>query len=307
MASPTWELWRRREQNERGEDGSQWARESGPTTLPLDRIPMVPVILGKRDGMSWRIDPPLRDAAYLQVELYQQENGLKNIRNLTAYPMLAGNGIDPDVGEDGQPRNIVIGPNTVLYGGGGERGGGQWTFVEPGGTSLNFLRDDIKDTITELRELGRQPLITPAPNITAVSASSAAQTSNTAAQAWVATLTDALHLAGEMTAEWMDLADAKFGVTIHSDFDVGYGSDDTGRLFDMATGDAPLISREAFLAEMQRRGVLSPTFDAEADLEKLAGEEDGGGGTDLDRLLRTVMGMYQRGELPPNNPGEGAA
>ena len=268
---PEWELWRKREQNDAAADGSKWFIETGPHALPISQIPLVPVIFGKRDGMSWRIDPPLRDAAYLQIELYQQENGLKNIRNLTAYAMLAGQGIDPDIGEDGQPKNMIIGPNTVLYGGRSESGGGKWEFVEPGGASLNFLREDIKDTITELRELGRQPLITPAPNITAVSASSAAQTSNTAAQAWVASLADALSVAGMITAEWMDLSDAKFEADIHSDFDVGYGADDIGHLITLATGEYPLISREAALAEFQRRGVLAPSFDAEADLEKLGG------------------------------------
>lgn len=271
MTMPEWEVWRKKESvaSSQGGGASEWELEEGPTALSIDVIPLVPIVFGQRDGNGWRVDPPLRDAAYLQIELYQQENGLKNVRTLTAFPMLAGNGMEPELGEDGSPKPIAVGPNAVLFGGRSADGSaaGSWTFVEPSGQSLTFLREDIKDTIRELRELGRQPLTAQSGNLTVITTAVAAQKGNTAIQAWAGMLSSALVSCFEMTAKWLNLADFTAEVMVYDDFDLGLDDQSAEQVFKLMTADPPLISREAGLQEYKRRGILGPQYDPEEDLE----------------------------------------
>ena len=133
----------------------------GPYTLDLDHIPAIPVMFGRRKGQTWQVEPPLQDAAYLQIELYREENNLKHIADLTAFPMLAANGMEPMRGKNGEPIKAVVGPNTVLYGAGvlGEQGGGSWAYIEPSGTSLRFLEDRIESaTMKAPARIGTPPL-----------------------------------------------------------------------------------------------------------------------------------------------------
>jgi hypothetical protein len=263
----TWTLYER----QKGRDGKEnWVVIQGPTALTVGFIPLVPFVTGKRQGSSWRVRPPMKDAADLQVDLYQQENGLKNAKTLTAFPMLAADGVDPPIGDDGNLAHLEVGPSTVLFGGAGEGGGGSWKYVEPAATSLRFLADDIKDCIQQLRELGRQPLTAQSGNLTRITTAVAAEKANSAVQAWALNLQDALELAFLYTAAWLRITTPSVQVDINVDFDLSYGEDDTfGQVLLMGVGDAPLISREAVLHEAKRRGILDKAFDPDADLEKL--------------------------------------
>lgn len=268
MAMPTWEVWRKRT-DQAGETG-KWELEEGPELLDIDMIPLVPIVLGERRGLTWRVDPPLRDAAYLQIELYQQENGLKNVRHFTAYPMLAANGMEPPLGEDGKPATVATGPNAVLWGAGSGDKPGEWKYLEPGGQSLTFLREDIKDTIRELRELGRQPFTAMTANLTVIATAAVQQKSNNAVEAWVGMLTNGLHTCFEVTAKWLGLDDYDVQVIVQGAFDLGIGGDATFKdVLEMGTGPEPLLSREAVLEEAKRRNILSSQYDPEEDLLRL--------------------------------------
>ena len=271
---PEWELWRKKESAvaPKGQNvpGQEWEREKGPTPLTIDVIPLVPVVFGQRNGGGWMIDPPLRDAAYLQIELYQQENGLKNARNLTAFPVLAAKNLNPEQGDDGNPKPIVIGPSSVLYGGEGQDGGGSWEYIEPGATSLNFLREDVKDTIREMRELGRQPLTAQSGTMTVIGTAAVTQKNTSAIQAWAGMLGQSLENAFAMTAKWLNIDDAVVGVVVHDDFDLSFGDNASFKeVREMGPTDDPIISREAVLEEAKRRGILGSKYDPEDDLEFL--------------------------------------
>ena len=255
---PTWETWRKDSQTD------DWVIFSEPQAMTISRIPVVPVILGRRDGMSWYVHPPLKAAADLQVELYQEENNLKNVRTLTAFPMLSANGVVPPDGGDGAAASVVVGPSTVLYGG----SDGSYSYVEPNGQSLNFLKESLKETIRELRELGRQPLTAMSGQQTVVNTAAIASKSSSALQAWVQTASQAAAKMLDLTAEWMDvdLPDA-VEVNLFDDFDLS--SDDPNFAHILEMGRDGLISRERVIEEAMRRGILGAGYDMEADLEKI--------------------------------------
>lgn len=276
-ARPEWEVWKKVAKTSIGTNAvgaDDWEMEEGPYPLDIDVIPLVPIVFGDRVGTGWRIDPPLRDAAYLQIELYQEENALKNIRTYTAFPMLAANGMSAPLDHDGKPKELVTGPNAVLWSNVGVAGSppGSWAYVEPAGQSLTFLRENIKDTIKELRELGRQPLTSYSGNLTVITTVVAAKKGNSAIQVWAGMLKNGLLNCIHMTAKWLDLSeDYKADVMVHDDIDLGVGDDssfkDVMSMGPSATNPEPLISRITVIDEAKRRGVLSSTYDAEKDAE----------------------------------------
>jgi hypothetical protein len=129
-------------EKQKAKDGKEdWVSiDSGPVTIGV--IPLVPFLTGRRKGSGWSLVPPMQDAAHLQIEHYQQETALKSIKELTAFPMLAGNGVTP-VMEGGKPPRSRSAPSRCstrpTTGDNGQHG--EWTFIEPSAESLKFLAE----------------------------------------------------------------------------------------------------------------------------------------------------------------------
>lgn len=269
----TWTTWRKT--GTPGPDGKpQWARNGGGV-LSIDIIPMVPFITGRRVGRTWNIEPVMRDAADLQLELYESESGLKFAKKLTAYPMLAANGIKPERDEaTGKPiYKVAVGPNRVLFTGTDSNGKvGSWSYLEPNSESLKFLAADIDATIKELRELGRQPLTASSSNITIITAMVAALKARSAVRAWAIMLKDTLENALIITNKWLKV-DYVPNVVVFLDFDDFMGTDDLDTL--NAARDRKDISRETYWDGLKRRGVLNSDFDAVSEAARLLVEAPG--------------------------------
>lgn len=287
-AAPTFQVW---EQRTTGRWKGTWTVvDEGPMTI--DEIPVRPFATGRRKGGSWTFTPPLQDAAHLQVEHYQQETGLKSIKELTAFPMLAGNGVQPQMkGDVVVP--VPVGPKTTLYAPpSGEDGQhGEWAFVEPSATSLEFLAKDVERTEKQLRELGRQPLI--ASQMTVVQAGMNAQKANSAIQAWALGLKDTLEACFWLTAKWLK-SDLKPVVQVFTDFALEMG-DDKGPDFLLTMREKGDLSRSTLWSEAKRRNILSGDFDPKAEEKAIADElpdED----SEEDAL----------GALPPADPANAA-
>lgn len=251
----------------------EWV-QIGTGAIAIGIIPLVPFITGRRKEGAWQFVPPMQDAAYLQIDHYQQESGLKNASDNTAFPMLAGNGVAPPTKTDGTPDTLAVGPKRVLYApptvSGNSATHGEWSFIEPNAASLKFLADRITETEKQLRELGRQPLTAQTGNLTVVTTAFAAQKGNSAIQAWCFNEKDALERALALTCLW--LADSsKPEVQIFTDFSIDMETDKAADvLLEMRKNKD--ISREAMIAEAKRRDWLSAEYDAAADLELILAE-----------------------------------
>lgn len=256
-----------------GKTGSAFAEiDGGAMGIPI--IPMVPFITGRRDGRTWKILPSMQDAADLQIELYQQESGLKFAKTLTAYPMLSANGVKPQMGADGKtPMKVRVGPNRILYAppdGSGKSG--SWTYIEPGSESLKFLASDIIETIKELRELGRQPLTVASQNLTKETTQVAAGKAKSAIKQWAIGLENALVKAMNITVLYYRLEYAP-KIDVYKEFDEFYEDGSLASLAgDRDRGD---LSQETYWHEMKRRGVYSQDFDPARERERLLEETPG--------------------------------
>jgi hypothetical protein len=244
--------------------------------ISIGIIPLVQFATGRRDGRRYFFHPPMRDAADLQIELYQAETGLKFAKTLTAYPMLAGNGVKPEKDAAGKPLPVGIGPGRVVYAPPDGAGGhGTWAFIEPGAQSLKFLQEDIDATIKNLRELGRQPLTAQSGNLTVITTAVAAGKARSAVSNWSLALKNALENALVITGKWLSLDESKYSpeVNVYTDFDDFTDDDDNASLDAMRKNRD--LSQETYWEEKKRRGVLSSEFDAERERQRLLDEMPG--------------------------------
>lgn len=263
--------WVLHEYNPKAEKDEDLFIEVDSGVISIGVIPFVPFSTGRRDGKSYKFYPPMRDAADLQITLYRNESALEFIKTMAGYPMLAANGMKPQVDEKGKAEKLAIGPMKVLYGvpdGAGNHG--EWKFIEPNANSMEFLQKNIDKTKQDLRELGRQPLTALSQQLTTVTTSVAAGKAKSAVTAWAFMLKDALENALKMTALWMN-------VTYDPEVHVFTGFDnvlDDGKDLDALNSarDRGDISQETYLAEFKRRKVLSPEFSYEEEKKKLLAE-----------------------------------
>ena len=257
-------------------NGKNWSLiQEGP--IYIGEIAFVPLIIGSRAN-GWIIEPDMEDCAYLQLEYFEQENGLKNIKTLTAYPMLSAEGVDPVIDpKTKKPAKAPVGPRAIMYGGAPKQGitqGGSWKWLEPAGTSLTFLREDLKELAKELRELGRQPLVASSSNITRETAAFASSKGKAAIRRWAGQLKDAMENVLKYMAMWENIV-AEPEVVLNLD-DLDQAEGDTGMTDIDKMFTAQVVSKKTYRLEAQRRGILSDSFDPDkedAQIEKEAPDD----------------------------------
>lgn len=259
---------------------AEWEiQKAGVITIP--EIPVVPIITGRRKGKSWIFYPPLSDAADLQVELFQKETALKNIENLTCFPMLTANGIEPDRDKEGNPKPVPMGPNAVLYAPPNDNGStGQWDRIAADADSLRFLSEHIEKIINRIRELGKQPLTAQSASVTRINASFAAGKANSAVQSWAIGTKDAAEMAFYFTKLWLNDT-SEFTVFIFTDFPVETDNDNSPDIL-LSMRDKGDLSQKTLWLELRRRKILSRDFDPETEITNLTEEYPTDPPTNLD-------------------------
>lgn len=269
-----WRLWRKLSE---GNAHEYVLVDSGEVSIGV--IPLVKFVTGRREGRQWRFKPPMQAAVELQIQMFKQESGLEHASQLTAYPMLAANGVEAPVDQTtGKPDyKVAVGPNRVLWSRPSVDGApaGNWSYVEPGSESLKFLEQRISNTEQRLRELGRQPLTASSSNITVITAAVAAGKAKSAVKQWAYMLKDTLENALIMTCAYMGIG--KYDPTVHvfAEFDDWMEGEDIEALLEMHKPDDAgrrAISTKTLHEEMQRRGVLSSNFTSERETIRLLAE-----------------------------------
>ena len=240
--------------------------------ITIGVIPLVPFATGRRVNKGFLFRPAMQGAVDLQIELFQQESDLKFAKKMSAFPMLAGNGVKPEMSEDGKkPKRLAVGPAVVLYApmdGSGKAG--SWAYVEPSAASLKFLAEEIKETKQDLRELGKQPLTAQSGNLTVITTAVAAGKSKSAVVAWALSLKDVLENAFKITAMWMK-TNVEPSVTVYTEFDSFLdGEDGLDKLITM--NEKGKLSTETLHHETKRRRYLSPEFNHTDEMGRILGE-----------------------------------
>lgn len=303
-------LWERLVPSETNPTGLWQIIDSGEYSIGY--LPVVPVYLGTRKFTGYQIDPPLVDLANMQIAEYNQESNLDNIIVNTCFPMYAMIGVKKP--EEG---NLPVGPRAVHYIEPSDAGNGDMKAIEPQGASVRVVMDKLKDTRTEMRDLGFQPLVQQ--NLTVITTGQVAVKANSQVQAWALLFKDAMEQAWQITADWLGDAAYEPEVEIYLDYSaaVDQGTGWTALQFLRTNGD---VSRETVLAGAERYGYLPQNFDIEKDAEQLATEQaslqpevpiDPRTGQPLQNTGNVVAMSARRqgnGAQPPaNTPPQGAA
>lgn len=269
----TWEVWEEKtEVKGQGTSTQTVWKQISSGLIAIKVIALVPFITGRRIGKGWIFEPPMKDAAFAQLDHYQQENGKKDARVMTAYPMLVGSGVTQIKDDHGNPIRVPVGPRTTLFAPMTSEGrAGDWKWIEPAAQSLTWLSTELKAKEDQIRELGRQPLTAQSGNLTVIMAGVAAAKGNTAVQAWTFGLKDTAEQAFIYTTMYMNSTEQP-EVWIHTDFPVE-GTAEKAPDMVIKLRENGEISRVAMFEELKRFNIISPDYDPEADAEKIAEEE----------------------------------
>jgi hypothetical protein len=288
FAPATWAIWEATTETVNGSAQKVWAMTAtGPITIGV--IPLVPFIAGDRRGSSWIVEPPLRDVAFLQIEEYQQESNLKNIADLTCFPMLTGNGVTPPA--DGI---VPVGPRAVLFAPMGADGTfGGWEFIEPTAESIQKIMDRLDKTQTMMRDLGAQPMMQA--NLTVVMSNQQAVKANSQVQAWAFKFKDAMEQCWKLTAMWLGAKDEP-EVEIHTDFSIDF--QDSAEMQQLNTAQSQgVVSKRLLFSEYQRRGMISENANFDKDQEDVAKDQEG---LEPEQNIDPVTGQPIDPTVPPS-------
>lgn len=212
---------------------------TGINFVPITRI----VIGGEVEGR--RPVSPLIDCAYSQVEHFQMGVALRNSLDMTAYPMLAGQGMnDPGAA-------VPTGPGAVLY----APVGGRWELLEPNGTSYQSLQSRVDAIEREIMILGLQPLLPQAGNIAALVGEIQASKAHAAIKAWAITLEEKMEQMLTHMGAWLDQT-SEIKVSIDTDFGLSSASmaEVTQLLIAFKEG---AIDSKSLLSELTKRNFVN--------------------------------------------------
>lgn len=274
-----WQRWREKESN--GQPTAEWILHSEGATLRNgkvpDRVEAVLFFTGERLG-DIRTTPPLRDLAFMQIELYRALSRQDEVLTYAGSPMLG-----TSLAKPADTTTVSVGPKIVLFGdGGGDSGAGTppWAYVQPDAANIKEVRDQVASVIEDMQRLGMQPTITRSGDVSATETSVVAAKAHSALEAWAIGLKDCLEQAFIFTVEWMSaeaqraIGNKAIAVSVNTDFGVG----------EMAAAEANvvltaekqnIISKKTARDELARRSILGPSFDPSKEDQQIAEEMQG--------------------------------
>lgn len=288
---PAWLLFERR-YDEATKETTWPIVANGVITLPV--IPVVLFFTGERSG-TYRVKPPLIDMAVMQLEIYRALSREDEILTYAGSPMLKAKGMsppeptpapmsyaDPDrpgefiVSRSSAPSavpQITVGPKTILFAPPSGGGDTDWDFIQPDAANLTAVSASVDGKITHFRRLAMQPETRQSGNLTATAASIDAAKAHTAIEVWANGLKDVLEQAFVFTCQWLKIEE-NVQVSVHTDFGIdSEGTDEAANLITMrGTSD---LSQRTLWEELQRRGILGPQFDPDAEEQRLLEEVPG--------------------------------
>jgi hypothetical protein len=284
----SWEVWR--EVSGQGD----WQLIDTGVTLNQEGVPLLPIYAKRTEFME--AQSPLLDLAWLNVLHWQSSSDQRNILHFARCGILFGKGINSQ--ELGAEKRFILGGNRALFVG-GDQADMKW--VTHDGNGIAAGRIDLQDLQEQMAIYGAQLLVKPTGNPTATGEAIDTAESQSVLSQIVDRLQDGINLSFERMAEYRKVSKVPV-CKLNRDFGITSTQQDLNVLLAArAKGD---ISRQTFLSELQRRGLLSDDFDADVDKEQLKDDPpvmlspagSGGGGGFGSRTPRPG--------LPPPAPGD---
>jgi hypothetical protein len=245
-------------------------------TYDLDFIPLVTFYSEKTSFMLSK--PPLLDLADLNIRHFQSTADQQSILTVTRFPILAGSGVTPDEAK------LAIGPKTYLITSDPQ---GRFYYVEHTGKAIEAGRQELLDLEERMANYSAEFLKKRVGRTTATAKAIDTAESFSVLQDITYRFEDAVAQVLYYMAKWIGKEDGGI-IELNKDFgpDVSDKQDLDAILEARKNGD---LSRESFLNQLKRRGILEQDFNLEENEMHL--EEEG------ESLLKPI-----NGNLDPNNP-----
>lgn len=210
--------------------------------------------------------PPLLDLAYANIAHWQSSSDQRVILSTARLPILAVSGLSEE-----EASNIVVGPFKFLS---SNNPDSKFYYVEHDGNAINAGAEDLRTLERWMSSYGAEFLKRDTGTQTATARALDSSEALSKLQAWVVDFENSMATALSYMKAWMTGgSDFKGGkVELVSDFDYGE-LDQTAVHAILAARTHNDISRKAFLAELQRRDILSDLYDVEEDEQYLDKEE----------------------------------
>lgn len=252
------ETWRRLPEKERSKNKVEWVRV-GERSYGLDFVPLVTYYADRSGYMQAK--PPVGDLSDLNISHWQSSSDQRSILTVARFPMLACAGAT----DDGD--KLVVGPKQLLF---TKDPQGRYYYVEHSGKSIAAGRQDLMDLEEQMGSYGADFLRKKPGNPTATARALDSSESTSPLQDMTVRFVDAVNTALEYHAAWLD-AEQPGTVEITTDF--GPDLVDQADLAELGNarrnGD---LSREDYLQELKRRGLLSDEFDPIKNRDRLRNE-----------------------------------
>jgi hypothetical protein len=255
-------------EEQRGNSGTVWnIIEQGYTTL--SKIPFVTVYFGEKTGVL-KSNLPLEDLCWMNLEHWNSSSEQRNILHVARVPVWCLTGYQPILDDDGNPKDkIEIGPNSMIRLSSPDA---NLKIVEHTGKAIKSGREDLQDIEAHMAIMGSEMLAQKASvgGITATEEAGDQKAEDCELQSMTKAMEDGLTTAAKFMYEWEGKTPPVPGklFTINTDF--GLTPQDAADLQVLYQSRmAGQITHNAYLHELQRRGVLAPSTDIEL-LEKQA-------------------------------------
>lgn len=269
----TWELYRRTK--EQGSAAFVWKKVGEAGTYRMagapdpDRPPIPLVCYYTNETGTFQAIPPLIGLAWLNVAHWQSYSDHR------AHLQFIRTGIMYMAGATDEERteyeNLTVGPNKLVF---LSRSDAKVAHASYQGTATEASRLDLKDIEDRGEILGLQPLVEKGVSSTATRAMDERSQKSAAIKQWTRDMGKVLVEAYRYAAMWAneELPEG-FDVRVFSEFSIAFRSESELQEL-LKARVAGEISRETYLREIQRRGLISTDIDVSDEMDALEQESE---------------------------------
>lgn len=281
----SWAIWRKLDQST--PDGEQYTiYDQGTTTL--DFIPWVTIYCAKKIGFMEVESPLLDDLSHLNCTHWQSSSDQRNILHVARVPILFATGWEES--QEGE-KEQEVGANTLIKQG----TDATLEYVEHTGASIESGEKDLQHLEDQMAIAAMEPLVPKTGNQTATAKAIETAEATSALQDIAQGLKDSVEQLLVVTGAYLNIGPEQAGeVVVNADFKMNLGDVATlGALYNARSlGD---ISREAYLANLQKFKVLDSDYNAEED--KLLIDQETA--TDIQETVTRAKALQSVAPTPP--------
>jgi len=251
----SFELWRKTEQV--GNIATDWILHKEGTTA-LDYIPLHPFYTN-RTGYFEGL-PPLQSLAELNKQHWNSSSEQVQALTFARFAMMVFSGLQPDdnIGKVG-PNQIIRLPNADS----------KWGLIETAGKGIEAGRQDIEDIEKRMLSAGMTARVETKSGVTATASAIDSKDADSILMAWATALEDCANQMLWFMADYEGLASGGT-VEINKSFAMDKPEGSAADLINAA--EKNLISKETFLIEFKRHGIISESIDILKELNRIKEE-----------------------------------